>query len=166
MFAKSFEILGRIEFFLGQNTISNVKAARICYSGNLSVPTHWVWLIKCISATFSLQNTEDPILWRQLPCMTTGWTVPFQGTFQDKKTTSHSCLHPIFWSAPTSTQGNSANCLPTVLEVRRSHVALSSQLSGCQSCPLAMVRASSALPRRLTHSITRWHRTQIKEINP
>lgn len=162
MFAKSFEILGRIEFFLGQNTISNVKAARICYSGNLSVPIHWIGLIKCISAAFSLHNTEDPILWRQLPCMTTGWTVPFQGTFQDKKQLLiHFCTQ-FFGQHPRKL----CKGLPTVLEVRRSHVALSSQLSGCQSCPLAMVRASSALPRRLTHNITRWHHTQIKEINP
>lgn len=37
MFAKSFEILGFIKFFIGQNTISNVKFAQIYYSGNLSV---------------------------------------------------------------------------------------------------------------------------------
>lgn len=118
MFAKSFEILGRIEFFLGQNTISNVKAARICYSGNLSVPIHWVWLIKCISATFSLQNTEDPILWRQLPCMTTGWTVPFQGTFQDKKQLLvHVCTqffgqHPrkLCKLSPNSVRGQEKSC--------------------------------------------------------
>lgn len=164
MFAKSFEILGHIEFFLGQNTISNVKAARICYSGNLSVPTRWIWLIKCISAAFSLQNTEDPFsedsyyAWPQdEQCL--------PRDFSGQKTTSHSCLHPIFWSASTSTQGNSAR-VSQQLEVRRSHVALSSQLSGCQSCPLAMARAGSALPRRLMHSITRWHYTQIKEINP
>jgi len=40
MFAKSFEILGFIEFLLGQNTISNVKSAQICYSEILSVASN------------------------------------------------------------------------------------------------------------------------------
>lgn len=55
MFAKSFEILGCIELFCRKkNTVSNVTATQICYSGNLSIPTNSIDLIKCISVAFPL----------------------------------------------------------------------------------------------------------------
>lgn len=41
MFAKSFEILGFIEFLLGQNTISNVKSATLGIFQQPAVQFSW-----------------------------------------------------------------------------------------------------------------------------